>query len=133
MIISLNEFIKITVGWIYYLAPYNKPRFVEEIVGEVKNRFKENSQQIGNDFFFYEVDQKDVQKFVEDMLMPIKKFRELNLSKKEYEAGIDVDSDSRTEFVFVTAFSESPEDDNFVDLEACTMNITCELLRGYWR
>lgn len=130
MIISLNEFVRITVGWIYCLAPYNKPRFVEEIVGEVNNRFKENSQQIGNDFFFYEVDKKDVQKFVEDMLMPIKKFRELNLSKKEYEAGIDVDSDSRTGIAFVTAFSEIPEEDNFVDLDACIRNITNELLRN---
>ena len=62
--------------------------------------------------------------------MPIKKFRELNLSKKEYEAGIDVDSDSRTGFVFISAFSEIPEDDSFVDLDACNRNITCELMRG---
>lgn len=121
--VSLDEFIRVTTGWIYGLAPYHKPRFIDEIVDEIIKRFKANCKSIGTDFFYYEVELKDLYKFIENILMPIDKFRDLNLSPSEYEQGIDVDDPNRPKFLFVSAFDSVADDNNFVDLDACIQNI----------
>jgi len=121
--VSLNEFIRVATGWIYELAPYHKPRFIDEIVDEIIKRFKTNCKSIGTDFFYYEVELKDLYKFIENILMPIDKFRDLNLSPREYKQGIDVDDPNRPKFQFVSGFDGIPNDYNFVDLDACIQNI----------
>ena len=123
-IISLDSFILFTVGEIYCLAPYHKPRFIDEIVDEIIKRFKENCERVAIDFYYYEMELDDLPKFVEKILMSIDKFRELNLSPKEYKQGVRVDDENRKGFVFFTAFSNAPEEDNFVDLDACIRNIS---------
>lgn len=121
--VSLDEFIRVATGWIYELAPYHKPRFIDEIVDEIIKRFKIDCKSIGTDFFYYELELKDLYKFIENILMPIDKFRDLNLSPLEYKQGIDVDDSNRPKFQFVSAFDSIPEDDKFVDLDACIQNI----------
>lgn len=121
--VSLDEFIKVATGNIYELAPYHKPRFIDEIVDEIIGRFKTACKSIGTDFFYYEVELKDLYKFIENILMPIDKFRDLNLSPREYKQGIDVDDPNRPKFQFVSAFDSIPDDDCFVDLDACIQNI----------
>lgn len=121
--VSLNEFIRVTTGCIYELAPYHKPRFIDEIVDEIIRLFKTNSNRIGTDFFYYEVELKDLYEFIESILKSIDKFRDLNLSPIEYEQGIDIDDPDRQKFQFVCAFNSIPEDDSFVDLDACIQNI----------
>lgn len=121
--VSLNEFIRVVTGCIYELAPYHKPRFIDEIVDEVIKRFKADCKSIGTDFFYYEVELKDLYEFIENILMPIDKFRDLNLSPVEYKQGIDVDDPDRPKFQFVSAFNSIPEDNSFVDLDACIQNI----------
>ena len=121
--VSLNDFIRVATGWMYELAPYHKPRFIDEIVDEIIERFKTNCKSIGTDFFYYELELKDLYKFIESILMSIDKFRDLNLSPSEYKRGIDVDDPNRPEFQFVSAFDSVPEDDCFVDLDACIQNI----------
>lgn len=91
--ISLSEFIRISIGWIYFLAPGHKPRFIDEITDGIITNFKINCKTIGNDFFYHIIELKDLYKFIENILMPIKKFRELNLSQNQYERGVNVDSD----------------------------------------
>lgn len=121
--VSLDEFIRVTTGWIYALAPYHKPRFIDEIVDEIIKRFKADCKKIGTDFFYYELELKDLYKFIENILMSIDKFRDLNLSSLEYKQGIGVDDPNRPKFQFVSAFDSVPEDDCFVDLDACIRNI----------
>ena len=121
--VSLSEFIRVVTGCIYELAPYHKPRFIDEIVDETIKRFKIDCKNIGADFFYYEVELKDLYGFIENTLMPIDKFRDLNLSPLEYKQGIDVDDPDRPKFQFVSAFDSIPEDDHFVDLDACIRNI----------
>ena len=121
--VSLNEFLRITIGWIYCLAPYHKPRFIDEITDEIITRFKTNAKTIGKDFFYYEIELRSLYKFIEDLLMPIPKFRDLNLSQIEYEMGLSVDDDDRDRFVFTSAFDTIPEDEDFIDLDACIQNI----------
>ena len=121
--VSLNEFMRISVGWIYCLAPDHKPRFIDEISDGIITNFKTNCKSIGNDFFYHEIELKDLCKFIENILMPIDKFRELNLSQNEYEKGVKVDDEDRPMFQFISAFSEIPEKDKFVDLDACINDI----------
>lgn len=123
--VSLNDFIKYAVGEIYYLAPYHKPRFIEEITDEILANFKKNCQQIGNDFYYHEVALKDLKQFISDILMPIDKFRDLNLSQREYEQGVSVDDENRGKFQFVDRYTSIPDYDNFIDLDACIQNIFC--------
>ena len=121
--VSLHEFIRVATGCIYELAPYHKPRFIDEIVDEIIKRFKKDCKSIGTDFFYYEVELKDLYKFIENILKPIDKFRDLNLSPREYRQGIDVEDPNRPKFQFVSAFDSIPKDDCFVDLDACIQNI----------
>lgn len=123
--VSLYDFIKYAVGEIYYLAPYHKPRFIEEITDEIIINFKKNCQQIGDDFFYHEIALKDLYEFISDILMPIDKFRELNLSQREYEQGVSVDDENRGKFQFVDRYTSIPDYDNFIDLDACIQNIFC--------
>lgn len=121
--VSLDEFIRVTTGCIYELAPYHKPRYIDEIVDEIIKRFKTNCKSIGTDFFYYEVELKDLYGFIKNILMPIDKFKDLNLSPREYKQGIDVEDPNRPKFQFVSAFDSIPDDNNFVDLDACIQNI----------
>ena len=121
--VSLDEFIRVSTGWIYELAPYHKPRFIDEIVEEIIIRFKTNCKTIGADFFYHEVELKDLYKFIENILMPIDKFKGLNLSPLEYKQGVAVDDPNRPKFQFVSTFDSIPDDGDFVDLDACIQNI----------
>lgn len=124
--VSLDEFIRYTIGEIYSLAPYHKPRFIEEIADGIISNFKVNCKSIGRDFFYHEVEMKNLYKFIENILMPIDKFRELNLSQDEYETGVKVEDEDRPKFAFVSALSDIPDDSDFVDLDACVQNIFCQ-------
>lgn len=121
--VSLDEFMRISVGWIYFLAPNHKPRFIDEISDGIITNFKTNCKSIGNVFFYHEIELKDLYKFIENILMPIDEFIELNLSQNEYEKGVKVDDEDRTKVQFISAFSTTPEKDAFVDLDACIQDI----------
>lgn len=121
--VSLDEFMRISVGWIYCLAPDHKPRFIDEISDGIITNFKINCKSIGNDFFYHEIELKDLYKFIENILMPIDKFKELNLSQNEYEKGVKVDDEDRSKVHFISAFSTIPEKYDFVDLDACIQDI----------
>ena len=128
--VSLNEFIRITTGWLYSLAPGYKPRHINEIVDEMIARFKQNAQHIGDDFFYHEVNWFELRVLVENVLRPIKQFRDLNLSKREYGLGIDVDDPNRQGIIFTSRYSSTiPEDEDFIDLDACIINIVSNLKR----
>lgn len=123
MCISLEGFIKYTIGEIYCLAPNHKPRAIDEITSEIITRFKDGCEQIGDNFFYHSVELKDLKQFISDILMPIDKFRELNLSQREVDAGVSVGDSTRAEFVFVDRYTSIPEYDNFIDLDACIQNV----------
>jgi hypothetical protein len=123
VIVSLGDFIKRTIGEIYYLAPNHNPRGINEIREAIISRFMDGCKQIGNDFFYHEIALKDLYKFISDILMPIEKFRELNLSQLEFDNGIKVDDEERDKFAFTDRYSSIPEYDIFIDLDACIQNI----------
>jgi hypothetical protein len=123
VIVSLGDFIKYTIGEIYYLAPNHNPRGISEIREAIISGFMDGCKQLGEDFFYHEVALKDLYKFISDILMPIEKFRELNLSQREFDNGIKIDDENRAEFVFTDRYTTIPKYDSFIDLDACIQNI----------
>ena len=126
IMITLDDFIKTAVGEIYYLAPNYKPRHIEDIINGIIENFKKNAETIGITrlMYFHTVPLKHLYQFISDTLMPIDKFRELNLTQKECDAGINVDDDEiRAKIVFTSMFTEIDEEDDFIDLDACIQNI----------
>ena len=123
VIVSLGDFVKYTIGEIYYLAPNHKPRAIDEIRDAIIDRFMDGSEQIGTGFIYHQVPLKGLYKFISDILMPIEKFQELNLSQREFDAGIKVDDENRAKFVFTDMYTSIPEYDSFIDLDACIQNI----------
>ena len=121
--VSLGDFVKYAIGEIYYLAPNHKPRAIDEIQDAIIGRFMDGCEHIGKDFFYHEIALKDLYKFISDILMPIEKFQELNLSQREFDVGIKVDDENRAEFVFTDMYTSIPEYDGFIDLDACIQNI----------
>lgn len=114
------------MGEIYALAPGNKPRSAEEIAEGIVTNFKKHCKQMG-DFYYHEMELRDVKAFINTILLPIEKFQELNLSNNEYQKGTSVEDESRPTIQFVSMYSYIPEDDDFVDLDACTQNIFCRI------
>ena len=123
VIVSLGDFVKYTIGEIYYLAPNHNPRGISEIREAIISRFMDGCEHIGRDFFYHEIALKDLYKFISDILMPIEKFRELNLSQREFDSGIKVDDENRAEFVLTDMYGSIPKYDSFIDLNACIQNI----------
>lgn len=123
VIVSLGDFVKYTIGEIYYLAPNHNPRGINEIREAIISRFMDGCRHIGKDFFYHEIALKDLYKFISDILMPIEKFRELNLSQREFDNDIKVDDENRAKFVFTDRYTSIPEYDSFIDLDACVQNI----------
>ena len=130
--IYLDDFIENAVGVIYYLAPYHKPRHMDEIMDGIIENFKVGAKQPLN-LYYHDVELKDLYKFISDILMPIDRFRELNLSQREYDAGIKVDDENRQEFVFTSMYTDIPDYDDFIDLDACIQNIFCKFEHKAYR
>ena len=130
--IYLGDFIESTLGTIYYLAPYHKPRHIDEIVDSIIENFKAEAE-CSLRLYYHDVELKDLYGFISDILMPIDRFRELNLSQREYDNGIGVDDENRQEFVFTSMYTDIPDYDNFIDLDACIQNIFCKFEHNAYR
>lgn len=127
-IVSSSDFIKAAVGNIYYQAPFNKPRKIDEIVEHITNYFIKNdiSAHHFNQVF---VDKNNVLEFVRNVLKDCKAFEELNLSQYEYEHGVKVDDEARLPSTFITASLKLKPEYDFVDLDSCYRNIANDLKR----
>ena len=125
-IVSSSDFIKAAVGNIYYQAPFNKPRKIDEIVEHITNYFIKNDIS-AHHYKQVFVDKNNMLEFVKAVLSDCKAFEELNLSQYEYERGVKVDDEVRLPFTFISAeFQLKPKYD-FVDLDACCQNIAYDL------
>lgn len=127
-ILSESEFVEVVVGKIYNFAPMHKPRKVDKIVEHIHKYFVEHKP---NKFFIGQLvvknDKKEIASLVNSILLSCDEFVELNLSQKEYEANISPNDPNRQKFTFVGAFIQPSPMDDFIDLDAITMEITNEI------
>jgi hypothetical protein len=120
--LTLDTTIGHTMGWIYRLAPNYAPRKATEIVETICKRFRS--------YYRYQkepverimlLDTDELSKVLE-YLFNFKDFRELNLSQKEFDEGVNVDSSDRLMIMVYNLNSSEPEND-FIDLSILKRNI----------
>lgn len=137
IIITKNALVGHIAMWLYRLAPKNQPRKVDIIMKRVNSRIdsvfdipiKHDPEFKTGDFEGHD----DLYKFIDELMKNIKEFRELNLTWKEYETGIDVDSpDREIGIVFTSRYDTRSSEDwytkDFIDLDAFVQDVVYTLL-----
>lgn len=124
---SLNErtLVMAIGGQLFAQAPNKEPRKAEIIMKKVRDTFREKAHN-DNEYYTLKISEEELYKYIENLLMGIDEFKDLNLSYIEYQNKVSVDDPSRSKYSFVTAFdkedSESWKDD-FIDLDAFIRNV----------
>ena len=131
MYISNKELIGCVAGIIYRMHPYHNPDNLNVIIDQIEKYF--NSVDKNNNTLKL-IDFKDwneFEKWIKEFLMNIKEFRQLNISKKLKDAGVDdIDDDRNKGIVFIDRHTCKTIDSrysDFIDLDACIQNIVHEL------
>lgn len=110
-------------GQLYSQAPNRQPRKAEIIMDKVKEKYRSEAL---NDNEYYSLKVEDPYKYIEDLLMSIPEFEELNLSQNEYEAGIKVNDENRGKYKFASMYDKNTSEswkDDFIDLDAFIRNV----------
>ena len=118
-------------GQLFKQAPNSQPRNVEIIMTKFRDKFREKANN-HNQFYSLYIEVDHIKDFIEDILLSIPEFRELNLSQIEYENKVSVDDESRAKYRFYTAYDKNDSDswkNEILDLDAFMQNIMCSLNR----
>jgi len=134
ILISEGHLMFVIAGQLFDQAPNRQPRKPEIIMQKVRDAFRALCYN-DNEWYAAEVPEADgtftSYKFIEDLLMGIPEFTELNLSQTEFEKGILVDDESRPKYGFTSRYDvetgESWKND-FIDLDAFINNVHARLL-----
>ena len=125
ILISNRNFIQAIAGTIYAMHPYHLPEDMDIIMKQVRDKLDAmpDCNNVIDDTFklFRFTDWKDVHKFIKDLVY-CKEFEVLNESRKSKDGkGKDPD------IVFTSRYDSSKlktRYTDFIDLDACTRNIT---------
>lgn len=132
-IISNKVVIGCVAYCIYRQAPMNKPRNVDKIIEHIKSYFineckdKEHYFKCSDGYISFQIEEKDVDNFINDMLFASEDFKNLNLSQYEVDNDIKYDDENRGKFAFVSRDTYIKEYYDFIDLDACIRNICNQL------
>lgn len=131
MYISNKELIGCVTGVIYKMHPYHQPDNLDIIIDEIDKYFDDKDK---GDKRFKLVDFKDWKEFkdwLKEFLMNIKEFRQLNISRKLKDAGVDDINDDRNKGIQIidryTVKNKDSRYSDFIYLDACIQNIVYEL------
>lgn len=132
ILVTERNLLFVIAGQLFDQAPNRHPRKAEIIMQKVRDTFRSDDKcHNDNEFYSMRLPEKEVYRFIKDMLFSIPEFQELNLSQIEYENGVSVDDESRERYSFVTRYdkydSESWKSD-FIDLDAFVRNVE----RMFW-
>lgn len=128
MYISNGTIIKYISGTIYEMHPYHKPENIDKIIEKLLEYFKNYNKNKNDTIVLLEFnDYDDFYKWLKEFLLNIKEFRQLNISKKLKDAGVDdVDDERNSGIIFIDRYTKKTYDsryNDFVDLDACIRNI----------
>lgn len=131
MYISNEELIGCIAGVIYKMHPYHQPDNLDIIIDKIDKYFDDKNK---GDRIFKSINFKDWKEFknwLKEFLMNIKEFRQLNISRKLKDAGVDDINDDRNKGIQVvdryTIKNKDSRYFDFIDLDACIQNIAYEL------
>ena len=129
--VTNSQLIEAFAGVIYRMHPYHKPENFDKIMDtllkhlDTKAKTHNGKKRI---FIMLEYESiNDFKKKLKEFLFEIKEFRQLNISKKLKDAGVeDINDDRNKGYRFSTRYDVDTEDErytDFIDLDACVQNI----------
>ena len=129
--VTNNQLIEAFTGVIYSMHPYHKPENFDKIIDALLERLDTKAEtHKGKKLTFIMLEYEsinDFEKKLKEFLFEIKEFRQLNISKKLKDAGVeDIDDKRNSGIIFSTRYDINIEDDrykDFIDLDACVQNI----------
>lgn len=135
--VTNRQLIQAVTGTIYSMHPYHKPENFDKIMDALLE-FLDSKAEVHNGkkltFIMLEYESiDDFKKKLKEFLFGIKEFRQLNISKKLKDAGVeDIDDDRNKGIRFSDSHSVETEDErytDFIDLDACVRNIVFDIDR----
>lgn len=146
-IVGSSDFIGTYIKNIVIMAPGFKPRKLDIIIDKLKAYFREETRQFALDINnnpspdnsigakYPHMTEDAISDLVGNAPKKIEEIEELNLSNYEFNNRITVDDPNRSMFGFVGRNFSLKEEHDFIDLDALTRNVFCELIdqvtRGY--
>lgn len=133
--VSNRQLIQAITGTIYAMHPYHKPENFDKIMDAIL-KFLDFKAEVRNGkkltFIMLKYESiNDFEKKLKEFLFGIKEFRQLNISKKLKDVGVeDIDDDRNKGIRFSDRYSVETEDErytDFIDLDACIQNIVCNI------
>lgn len=129
--VSNSQLIEAFTGVIYRMHPYHKPENFDKIMDTLLKRLDTKAEiHKGKKLTFTLLEYESINDFkkkLKEFLFEIKEFRQLNISKKLKDAGVeDIDDDRNKGIRFSDRNSIETEDErytDFIDLDACIQNI----------
>lgn len=129
--VSNSQLIEAFTGVIYRMHPYHKPENFDKIMDALLKRLDTKAEiHKGKKLTFTLLEYESINDFkkkLKEFLFEIKEFRQLNISKKLKDAGVeDIDDDRNKGIRFSDRNSIETEDErytDFIDLDACIQNI----------
>lgn len=135
--VSNSQLIEAFTGVIYRMHPYHKPenfdKIIDALLEHLDTKAKTNN---GKKLTFILLEYESINDFkkkLKEFLFEIKEFRQLNISKKLKDAGVEDINDERNSGIKVsTRYNVDTEDErytDFIDLDACIRNIVFDIDR----
>ena len=129
--VTNSQLIQAVTGTIYSMHPYHKPENFDKIMDALLE-FIDSKAEVynGKKLTFVILEYESINEFkkkLKEFLFGIKEFRQLNISKKLKDVGVeDINDDRNKGFRFLDGHSVEIEDErytDFIDLDACVRNI----------
>ena len=135
--VTNSQLIEAFTGVIYRMHPYHKPENFDKIIDALLKYLDTKAETYkGKKLTFIVLEYESINDFrkkLKEFLFEIKEFRQLNISKKLKDAGVeDINDDRNKGYRFSTRYDVDTEDErytDFIDLDACIQNIVCSVDR----
>ena len=129
--ITNKEIIFGITGTIYEMHPYHSPEGIDKIMEAVNKWLDEKVDVSGEIYTTFKIFSYDnfntFEKELRTILMGILEFRQLNISRKLKDAGVnDINDERNNGIVFSSRYDSDTKDkrySDFIDLDACIRNI----------
>ena len=122
------DFKAIFAGVLYYMVPKQPRKFdiiMTKLIEIIDRTFTESVGSVN----MISVAYKDVYNWIETVVKSIPEILELNLTTNEFNAGVTLENREGADIVFTSAFSVTPEGEDFVDIDALIQNVTYHICK----
>ena len=126
--VTKDEVLAAIAYWGTRQDPYNTPENLEIVISKMRDMIENEFKKDMPNFYYQEFQKSQIEDWLQQKLMDIEEFVDWNLSHIEKQNGIKVNDENRGSFLFTSASSHTPEEHDFIDLDACIRNIANMLM-----